>query len=582
MAKFLWRENPRTGKYGWLGTLTNKTNSSVSGNVYTVEYFGIFSRGQITTGQGTATTDISASAFTPAASIVIGQGSITSDLAANLNTDGVIDAGQGSITSDGAGLVPLPGTIDAGQGDITSDISAAVSPFQSILPKGWWDKANSVTQPGNSLYQLNPRVGDNSLVWQLGTLSVIRDEVFTLHPYDVYSDGTGSPVVTYATQTAHPTGIAPGSAGTPTVRNQHEYLSPTGIASGFASGTAVVYNLTQYITTTGSLYEAFGTADLQLGTFPQYLTAVGWLDETYGYQDVKNRNAYILQGVTSLQVKFGTASVENFARLVRPSGLAAGGIGTPSVSNYIRYINCTGWKSDTLGTPVIFGPQYATCHGWNSALYGVTYVDYFNRHLYLVGMYPPSSTFPDVPKVENRNRYIYPDGIDSPDMFGAIVAIPPFDIIDVTDNSIDDGDITSTAAIYYKDHNRILCTGFLATTFGTIKLTPRWITVKGATFSGYGKPTVSNYIRYLNPTGFKDDRFGTQWASFYIRNVYPVGFDRSRVWDDFGPVDSSGRTANVSPGLITIAPAGFEGSGNTYDNCGFPRMPGVPRPTVHR
>jgi len=580
VAKFLWRENPRFSRYGWVSTLTNKTNSSKSGDVYTVEFFGIFSRGQITIGQGTATSDISASASTPAAAISTGQGSITSDLAANLNTDGVIDAGQGSITSDGAGLVPLPGTIDAGQGDITTDISAAFNPFRAVLPTGWWDNANYITQPGQSFYQLSPRSSSN-LIWKLATIPVVVNEQFTLHPYNVYSDGVGAHVIAYTNQTTYPSGIAPGSLGTPTVRNQYEYVSPTGISGG-AFGTAVVYNLTQYITTTGSLYEAFGTQSLALGTFPQTLHAVGWFDETYGTQDVRNRNSYILQGVTSVQVKFGTQKVENFARLVRPSGLAAGGIGTPSVSNYIRYINCTGWKSDTLGTPVIFGPQYANCHGWDSALYGVTYVDYFNRHLYPAGIEPIYSTVDHLHKVENRNRYIYMDGIDPPDMFGAIVAIPPFDIIDVTDNSIDAGDITSTAAIYYKDHNRILCTGFTPTTFGTIKLTPRWVTVKGATFSGYGKPTVSNYIRYLRPTGFIDDRFGTQWASFYIRNVYPVGFDRSRVWDDFGPVDSSGRTANVSPGPITIAPAGFEGSGNTYDNCGFPRMPGVPRPTVHR
>lgn len=585
MAVFLWRVNPRTSRVGLTFLLSDTRTGAASDDVYTTEYFGLFSRGQIQTGQGSVTSDLSASASTPAASITAGQGSFTTDGTANLDTDGVVDSGQGAITSDGAGLVPIDGVGETGQ-SFTTYIVADISPFQSIGARGWWDAADYTTQPGQGFFGISPRSTDN-LIARLANGIVTPDELFTLHPYNVYRDGMGAPAITYANQTAYPTAISPGFVGTPSIRNQYEYVYPSGWQSD-SLGTAVIYNSDQYIIHSGSSYATFGTTDVQLGTFPQYVTAVGWESHTWGTAYVYNKNYYVTQGVTPVQVKFGTTHVENSARTVRPSGLSAIAFGTHTVQNYTRYINCSGWKSDTFGTVDTVGPRYLRPSGIAATLFGPFMdVSYKNRTLAPTGI-APYFFYLSAPNIYLNTRYLYLDGIEPPEIFGGVTATPPFDIIDCTDHSIDEsavGDVdTYHASVYPARYIRLNANGISATTFGTPTIIPTKLYPLGKTHTTYGRPEVSNYTRYLLPTSLGVMvRFGTQWASLYTRYLLPNGWDKSIVWDFYGPISLDGTKPGVYPvGATVIAPEGFEGSGNTYDNCGFPRMPSVPRPSVHR
>lgn len=581
MAAYLWRVSPRSLRIGWVPQLTQQKPGQVAGNVATVEYFGIFDRVVITAGQGSQTSDISASAFTPAGSVTAGQGSQTSDIVGTITIVGTIDAGQGSQTVDAAGLVPLQGAVDAGQGSQTSNIVADVSPFQSVITKGWWDAANYTTQPGQSLFGLSPR-SNNNLIFSLALNNVIKDEQFTLHPYNVYRDGMGTQAVTYTNQTAAPSGIAPSGLGTASVRNQHEYVSPTGIATGFAAGTAHIYNLTQYITHTGALFEAFGTTDVALGTFPQTLYAVGFPNITWGTQDVRNRNSYIAQGIMPTQIKFGATKVENSQRFLFPSGINATKYGTLTVYNSRQYKSFQGFQDDAFGTTVVFGPQWVYPHGWNSMGAATdTLVAYKIRTILPPGLDSNYQGFGRASVLKDRS--IYPDGMEPPEVFGGIVGEPPLNIIDCSDASTLDSVIGTPSLHRYVGGNIVIePAGIFSQRIGAPVVYPQSIRPSGTAYSKFGTTTVSNYIRYVFPTSVGvATRYGTQWVSFYVRNVYPVGFNKSVVWDLFGPVGLDGRAANVSAGPTIIAPDGFEGSGNTYDNCGFPRNPGVPRPSVH-
>lgn len=161
---------------------------------------------------------------------------------------------------------------------------------------------------------------------------------------------------------------------------------------------------------------------------------------------------------------------------------------------------------------------------------------------------------------------------------------PPFDIIDVTGYSISESEITSEADIYYGSMNHLYVrAGINSSGIGSPTITPAILSPTAISSGTYGRPTVSNYIRYLftNATNSLFTRYGTPWVSHYIRYLEPTGFDSSVVWYAFGPINLDGTVPGVKGSAVYIYPDGFDASGTTYDPCGFPRTPPIPRPSVH-
>lgn len=587
MVFILERLNVRKVRSSLISTFVPRAPASTFFNVGTDEYFGLI--GQQDTGQGSQTIDAAGSAVA-ASTIVTGQGTITSDIVCTIASNAVVDTGQGSQTIDSIVLVPIFATVETGQAQ-TFDGVFPVHEFRRISPKGWLDAANVTTQPGSSFWQLNPRRQSDGLFSALlqdrvGDVSqtIANDSEFTVIPYSMFLDGFGVASVShFASATAYPTGIAPGSFGTPTVYNLTQIVTCSGAAYG-AIGTATIYNLSQIITCSGSAYGAFGTHTVAFPAATQNITCTGLNAGAFGTAAVINNARIVAADSLNSLAKYGTPTVQNANRSVYPSRIDPGLVGTHKIELFIRYITCSGFLDDSFGTPELIGPRYILPSGLDSLWMSVynNHVDYFNRTIY------PSSVIPEYfppgfPRIANRNAYVYPLGMDQPEMFGAIVAIPPFGIIDCTDQGTDESavgtpEVSFTAPGGINLYNKGISPG----DFGTPTLFPHNIIVAGTNHITFGTTRIENWIRYVNPASLGVMvSFGDSWTSLYIRNVYPVGFDRSVVWDPFGPIDQDGIPGSVHGGPVTIYPEGFDASGTTYDNCGFPRIPQVPRPSVH-
>lgn len=369
--------------------------------------------------------------------------------------------------------------------------------------------------------------------------------------------------------------------GTTVVYNLTQISYPTGIPSALAFGTTTVENKNRELTLTGINTQAFGTAHVFDPL--QYLRPLGFNYQSWGTSSVINVNRY-LSPMGSRFDALGTAHVENANRNVYPQRIDPKGFGTATIYNLTQYKAMTGFKDDVFGTAYIIGPRYLRPSGWKSDKFLPTNaVSNYYRTVYPTGV-PAAFPVTGSATIYNKAAFIFPDAIEPEEMTGAIVAMPPFDIIDVTGNSISESEVTSEADIYYANANHLyLRSGIYTGAVGTPTLTPAMITINaGILGSGYGRPTISNYTRYVLPFSVGDaSRYGTQWASHYIRYVEPRGWDSSVVWYAFGPINQDGTIPGVKGSAVYIYPDGFDASGTTYDPCGFPRTPPIPRPSVH-
>lgn len=448
----------------------------------------------------------------------------------------------------------------------------------------------------------------------------------TIRPQGIVSQEAFGTSELVATPVAIPTGFDSSEFGTAEVYNLTQIVYASGLASTNAFGTATVFDPLQYITHTGASYSAFGTATvycltqisyptgipsaLAFGTATvenknreltlsginalafgtahvfdplQYLRPPGFNYQSWGTASIINNNRYLSPTGTKFDA-FGTQHVENSLRYLYAQRIDPKGFGTTTIYNLTQYKTMTGFKDDVFGTAYIIGPRYLRPTGWKSDKFLPTNaVSNYYRTVYPTGV-PAAFPVTGSATIYNKAAFVFPDSVDPEDMPGAIVAMPPFDIIDVTGNSISESEVTSEADIYYANANHLyLRSGIYTGAVGTPTLTPAMITINaGILGSGYGRPTVSNYTRYVIPPSIGDaSRYGTQWASHYIRYVEPKGWDSSVVWYAFGPINLDGTVPGVKGSAVYLYPTGFDASGTTYDPCGFPRTPPIPRPSVH-
>lgn len=404
----------------------------------------------------------------------------------------------------------------------------------------------------------------------------------SLYPSGIAPPALDAPFLVYQ---IYVTGIAPTDGyGTAVVYNYNQEITTTGIAPTDGYGTAVVYNYVQYITGTGFTSLAFGTTVIDHVAPPSYITiSVGIDGFAYGTAHVYGLNQFIDVPSVGVTDVYGVAYLENLNREILQSSFLPTEFGTAVVYNLTQYITGTGWQDDAFGTAEVMGPRYihpGVVYGYT--IFGFTTVGSSIRYLTLAGDGPPLYQVPE-PNVSYINRYIFAEGIEPPEMFGAIVAMPPFDIIDVLDNSIPPTEEFGDANVYFSTYNHIhLTSGIAPGSFGTARLTPHTIWPAGKAPGSIGTAVVQNKNRYIRPnsTAMNFFRAGNHLVGYYIRNVYPVGWDSQTVWSDFGPINIDDTIPGVKSVAVPIAPDGFEASGVTYDNCGFPRTPQVPRPSV--
>lgn len=550
------------------------------------DYFWLVAR-IVALGNGSQTSDLTGTVTSVTdAVITVGEGSQTSDITGVLTSIATIEVGAGSQTVDGIILPTINADVEVGAGSQTSDITGDMVPFRIIAARGWLDNTTIEYRPGQSLWQANPRfqTGGISRTHALALVlppsktpgaftngtgaagttygDIANDAQWTVVPFTAEYDGFGAHTIRDVNaQVVLPSSISDGAFGTHLVADAIRYVEPSGIASTVAFGTHAVYLYTRYLTlTSGIAAGSVGshTVAFSGGAATQYIAQVGTTYTTYG-----------------------TASLQSSIRQIFAQAILPKAVGSHAVENSTRYLTTAGWKDDEFGTPVLIGPQYIRPSGWNSfAKTNLTDVAYFHRTIY------PASVlehfFTEIPTISNYFPYIYPEGIPPPEMFGAIVGIPPFDIIDCTDYSINDSAVGDPeVSRVTRGGINLYNKGINAGAIGRPTLFPHNIIVSGIAAGAFGTTKIWNYIRYVYPKSLGVMvRFGTQWASFYIRNVYPVGFDSAVVWDPFGPIDEEGNAGRVHGGPVTIEPEGFDASGTTYDNCGFPRIPQVPRPSV--
>ncbi len=449
----------------------------------------------------------------------------------------------------------------------------------------------------------------------------------TIRPQGIASQlDFGSPGLV-ATPVARPTGFDALTFGTTEVYNLTQIIYASGIASTAAFGTANVFDPLQYITHSGTNYSAFGTTTvynltqitylsgipsaLTFGTATvenknreltlsginalafgtahifdplQYLRPPGFNYQSWGTASVINVNRYISASGSAFGA-YGTAFVENKDRAVFPQRIDPKGFGTATIYNLTQYKAMNGFQDDAFGTPYIIGPRYLRPSGWKSERMGTggSVTNYY-RTIYPTGV-PARFPVTGQASIYNEDQFVFPESIDPDELIGAIVAMPPFDIIDVTGNSINESEVTGEADIYYANANHLyLRSGIYTNAFGRPTITPAMVTVQaGILGSAYGRATISNWIRYLDARTVGDvSRYGTQWVSNYIRYLEPRGWDSSVVWYAFGPINLDGTVPGVKGSAVYIYPTGFDASGTTYDPCGFPRTPPIPRPSVHR
>jgi hypothetical protein len=515
----LRRLNPRQLRGSAAQQLTIRWTASASAGVFVSELFG--NAGPIATGQGSATTDFTATVSSPSNVFLTGQGSETTDAVFNIVSYATIDTGQGSSTTDASFAVPFWASVDTGQGSATSDAVFGLVDFHNIQPTGWLDSAIVTTQPGQSFWGANPRTLSTSLVTQIVQNPVAADEMFTPHPYNVYADGFGSPSATYGSQRVTDAGAINEEAfGTASVDLSTQYIALSGM-SDEAFGTPTIYLSQQYVSLSGFTSYAFGTLTIGNVTFTQYVFPSG-----------------IAQGSVGSHALIGPSYI--FAQRIDPVGF-----GTQVIYNKNQYKNIQGFNSAAYGTPEVVGPRLVRPSGTSMSLYGTSArVEHAVRNVY------PSWTIGSIPgigrpTVTDSSRVIYVDGSDYGAMGEPIVAMPPFDIVWVDSTADSNEDFGTPNVGIGPRAGTIYPPSLVVPPLGTPSVSPFYIAPSGIDATRWGAPWVSNWIRTVGTSGFVATRWGVQWVSNWIRYVYPDGYDVSLVWNEFGPINTDGTYPGV-------------------------------------
>lgn len=609
----LWRVNPRFVPGGLLSSVVGDPTRRESGRepVAYDAYFGLVS--SFTLGQAKQTIAISADVVT-SSDYTVSTYNRSQSISATfgIRMDAVVDTGQATQSVDGFVFVPAVLPFVLGQASGSNDVAIGYTSFQQIKPVGFHDNSISTSQPFNSIWRVNPRPALSDMVSILSATeegkayASIADDIF-FH-FDDF-DGVGTALVESANAYLSPTGFDASVFGTHELYSTWQFTYPAGIASTLAFGTHTVYNYDSYITGTGNINaSACGSATIEnrnrelplsgiasslaFGTTViinrnRYVQPTGLGSSlTIGQQFVWNWNREVSLPSLGVVTNFGTASLINLRRYLYPTRIDPKAVGTPTVELWIRYLRPSGTNMALYGSHTIIGPRYLKPK-WTTEKWAHEHkVDYFNRQIYPEGFGLVHTNLGFNADIRNKNRYILPDGIEEPERFGPIVYNPPTDIIWV-DGDINTSFVTDEADIYNSARNKIILRAAVSNgaTFGTARMSPMYLNLsgKGKEMIAWGKPRVENYTRYVGQKQSGNfGRFGTAWVSFYVREVVPYGIDESCVFYEYpAPDPTTGKLPGVYPQAVTIYPDSFEGSGVTYDNCGFPRTPQIPRPSVH-
>lgn len=342
-------------------------------------------------------------------------------------------------------------------------------------------------------------------------------------------------------------------SGTPTIRPQGisplNYFGvasvdmiPALLPSGMFSetfGTAEIANLNRYLTVPGiSSDEGFGTPVVV--DQRQYVAAVGVSDSALGAPHLENLNRTIFPQRIDQTLAFGAAEV----------------IGPQYISGAaITYDGAIG-DHDVIGPRIVYPSGAASV-----SEFGTDFIAFSTRDVRPSSIQKPSNQVPAV-LIGNaaRDMDIYGIGNEDVGMGGPIIGEPPFDVIwgagvgDACEFGETDFDMTGPT--------RRIRPGWpinnpsIRTEFGTAKIIPHTIHPTNVNTPAYGRPTVSNWIRYIDLSigekGIAGSRYGTLWISNWIRYIEPAGFDHSEVWWPFGPLPAGELNAvrHVSDGKL--------------------------------
>lgn len=453
---------------------------SASGLIQEGLFFGLVA--EIDARQSSQTSALTGTVETPSdAAFLSGQGAQSVAVVGALTSSSTLDVGQGSQSVDGVILPTLNADIASAQGSQQSDVVGDVSPFLPIGPKGFWDGANVVTHPGQSLWQMNPRFQRGG-VSRIQILGGVRPVIPGTPP--IYGDGSA------LFEVANQLQFNP-------VPWSEEF---DGIGFHLIRDTAA-----QVVKPAGVFDEIFGTANIYNASIDSSIEAA---------QGSQSSTIFIL-AEGSIEVGQGSQTSSMAAsngigvdQTVYPSSVPEVGFVSSGaqIAHFTRYITGVGVTPDTtkIGSHAVAGST--------------------DRVIFPEGIDSPTIFEPII-------------GIEPYQVIEMVTIDDETEFGDVTFEETASPPSGSTRFI------KILGSSHLQ--FGSTRLNPVQLSITGISAAGFGTSWISNFIRYVDPAGINSARFGTLWISNFIRYLELDGFDGSIVWDDFGPIDLDGQRGRI-------------------------------------
>lgn len=416
-------------------------------------------------------------------------------------------------------------------GSITFDFAAELGGPQTIYPEGW----------------------DSAAV---GTAYARRSEFLLPAGIDAAAVGTAS--IDFRIRYLLPTGIDAAWVGEPRliakfVRNHDfvgAYTAPTGTAvdHDFSLGPPTLYP-------SGFDTAEFGTASLDI---PGAVYPAGFSTTEFGTAVVIQDRFITPAGFSTTE--FGTAQAYNLTQYLLPAGWVSSLVSaSAAVINRNRYLRPTGEDYARVGAHEIRKPleiEHAY-YGLNSLEFGTADVALFIRTLL-----PDAINAAEfgATEISNYYRYVLPAGIDSQE-FGATAirrhgAAPDgFDSAQIGDHAI-----ANFRQIIRPTGWDSLWVAANVNERPVVSNYIRYLTPTGVNSMAFGTAWVSNRIRYITPAGIAPPSISpATWVSFYTRYLTPTGWDNAAVWWDFGPLDPvSERPPGVYNETSIIMPTGFD------------------------
>ncbi|HQR22109.1 MAG TPA: hypothetical protein PKV98_14655 [Burkholderiaceae bacterium] len=275
-------------------------------------------------------------------------------------------------------------------------------------------------------------------------------------------------------------------------------------------------------------------------TLDQHISATGMRDDAFGVPSLENLNRTIFPQRIDPTLAFGTAE------LIGPRYISGATVGDGSAIG----------DHAAAGSRTVYPSGVAS-----TTAFGTDYVAFSTRDVRPSSITIVSNQVPAV-TIANSARTIEPIAIGNEDVAPGdpIIGEPPFEVI--WGASVGDASEFGEADFDLIGATRRIRPGWpinnpsIRTEFGTAKIIPHTIHPTNVNTPAYGRPTVSNKIRYIDLSirerGIAGSRYGNLWISNWIRYIEPAGFDHSEVWWPFGPLPAGELAAvrHVSDGKL--------------------------------